>query len=144
MSEQRKRSFKPKYVQSSVPTLFRGWSDWKAGDYIVGKYHSMYETEYKKNKFPNFRIEVTDCNFKIKTKEGKIVNPVGQIIALNSAGQLNKFMAKIEIGMMVDITYGGMKEDKEDPDTKYHYFSDMLAGDEDGQDPVEEEDHSGL
>lgn len=126
---ERKRSFKPSVVKSNnIPTLFRAWSEWEEGDFVVGIYHSMYETEFKKAIQKNWRVQVTDCNFVIINKEGKRIEPVGQMLTLNSAGQLNKFMAGVDIGMMVDITYGGKQPDKKDPTTEYHTFTEMAAG----------------
>jgi hypothetical protein len=126
---ERKRTFKPTVVKSSnIPSLFRAWNDWEDGDYVVGVYHSMYETEFKKAPQKNWRIKVTDCNFKVNDKSGKLIDPVGKILTLNSAGQLNKFMAGVDIGMMVDITYGGKVADKNDPKTEYHTFTEMAAG----------------
>jgi hypothetical protein len=126
---ERKRSFKPTVVRANnVPSLFRAWGDWEEGDYVVGEFHSTYETVYKKAVQHNWRIKVTDCNFKCVNKEGEQINPIGKILTLNSAGQLNKFMKDVDIGMMVDVTYGGKQPDKNDPDTLYHTFSSLEAG----------------
>lgn len=121
--------------KASVSALFKGWGDWKEGDYVVGRYHSMYETEFRKKMQPNWRIEVLDCNFKIETKEGKMISPIGQIMVLNSAGQLNKVMEKTEIGMIVDLTYGGKRAGKDDPDTLYHTFTEIQSGYAPGEGP---------
>ncbi len=137
MTEKR-RFFKAEKVKANVPSLFRGWADWKEGEYVVGKYHSMYETVYKKATQFNWRIEVLDCNFQIRDKDGKKINPVGKILTLNSAGQLNKFMKDVPIGHGVEVVYGGMQADKADPDTEYHTFSKIESG------PLEEEEEQGL
>lgn len=121
--------------KASVASLFKCWGDWKEGEYVVGRYHSSYETEYRKQKQPNWRIEVLDCNFKVVAKEGKSVNPIGQILVLNSAGQLNKVMAKAEIGMLLDLTYGGKRASKDDPDTLYHTFTEIQVGYAPGEGP---------
>ena len=126
---ERKRSFKPTVVRANnVASLFRAWGDWDEGDYVVGEFHSMYETEYKKATQYNWRIKVTDCNFKCVDKEGNKISPIGKILTLNSAGQLNKFMKGVDIGMMVDVTYGGKQPDRDDPTTLYHTFSSLEAG----------------
>jgi hypothetical protein len=129
MTTQRKRTFKPTVVRANnVASLFRSWNEWDEGDYVVGEYHSTYETTFKKAVQHNWRVKVTDCNFKCRDKEGKEINPIGKIITLNSAGQLNKFMKGVDIGMMVDVTYGGKQPDREDPTTEYHTFSNLEAG----------------
>ena len=114
--------------KASVAALFRGWADYSEGDYVVGRYHSMYETEFRKQKQPNWRIEVLDASFKVQMPDGKMVSPVGKILVLNSAGQLNKALTKAKIGQIVDLTYGGKRAGKDDPDTKYHTFTDITVG----------------
>jgi hypothetical protein len=114
-----KGSVKP---TSGVPSYFRGWKEWEEGDTLVGVYHSTYETEFKKQKQPNFRFKVLECNFKVTDKDGKTVDPVGKILTLNSAGQLNKFMKNVEIGMVVIVPYAGKRRGSEDDDTEYHTF----------------------
>lgn len=124
-----KGSVKP---TSGVPSFFRGWKEWEQGDVFVGKYHSHYETEFRKQKQDNWRFEIIEANFEIKDKEGKVVpNPVGKILTLNSAGQLNKFMkASVEVGMIVIVPYDGKKPGQEDDGTEYHTFdkTQMEAG----------------
>lgn len=109
------------------PVLFRGWKEWKEGDYVIGEHIRSYETEYRKQMNPNWVIRVAEANFKIKNDEGKLVSPVGQDIVLNSAGTLNALMKKTPEGHMVEVVYGGKKPGRE-PDTEYHTFATLESG----------------
>jgi hypothetical protein len=123
---------------SQGPVYFRGWKEWKKGDFVVGKYLSSYKTTYRGNTLDNYKIEVIDCNFKIDHEtEGK-VNPVGKVLVLNAAGSLNKFMQGVSIGMDVEIEYAGKV--KGENDAVYHSFSTLEAGHVESDEEINAED----
>lgn len=131
MSE--KRRFKPTVKRNTnVPSLFHGWKEWNEGDYVIGKYHSSFESEYRGQKSTNYRVEVLECSFTVTTKDGTVVDPVGEILVLNSAGQLNKLMEEVKVGMLVHVEYGGKKPGKDG--TLYHTFATLEAGEAEGED----------
>lgn len=104
----KKRVFKSKKKLSGGQTSFRKWSEWKEGDFIVGKFISAGEDNYQN---PSFTFEVLTADFKGKTKTAAAL--VGKNITLNSAGQLNKAMLtkdgelKVKPGELLEITYNG-------------------------------------
>jgi hypothetical protein len=108
------------------PAHFRGWKEWKKGDYIIGKYLSSYESTYKNQVSKNFKIEVLEANFKVKNDEGKLIDLAGETLILNGVGKLNKFMEKVKEGMDVEIEYDGKNPGKDG--TLYHDFSALEAG----------------
>lgn len=124
-----RKYFKPTVTATkgnSGPIYFRGWNDYKVGDYVIGEYLSSYETTYRGKTSPNFRIKVLECNFKVTNKEGKVVDPTNDAIVLNGNGRLNKFMEKVTPGMLVEIVYGGKQPGQDG--TLYHTFTSLQAG----------------
>lgn len=123
----KRKDFNPTVRRNTnVPSLFRGWKEYSEGDFVYGKYHSSFESTYRGKTSTNYRIEVEDCNFYCEDKQGNQIDPVGKIIVLNSAGQLNKLMAEAQLGMHVHVEYAGKKPGKDD--TEYHTFSSLEAG----------------
>jgi hypothetical protein len=96
-----KRVFKSKKKLSGGPSVYRPWKDWEFGDLIIGTYKGSRTDKYGN---PSWLIDVVDAQF-ISGKDAKKV--IGKTIGLNSAGQLNKAMAKVEEGEMVQIMYNG-------------------------------------
>lgn len=127
-----KRSFKPLITaqNSNEPALFHGWKEWEEGHYVIGEYLSSFKTSFRGSENENFRVRVHECNFTVlDKKEGKHVDPTDQILVLNGVGALNKFMEKVEKGMLVEVIYGGKKPGKDG--TLYHTFDNLAAGYED-------------
>lgn len=145
---ERKRLFTPTSSNANVASLFKGWKEWKDGDYIVGELHSVYATTYKGKTSNNYRIKVLDCNFTVdESKDSdKQISPVGKIFTLNPMGRVNKFMdgskdkPKIQVGQVIDLTYEG-KHKAEDGEV-YHHCK-IEAGWPEGKEPKESEDYSG-
>lgn len=96
-----KRVFKTTKKLSGGRTLYRKWDEWETGDLIIGKFLAQGEDQYQK---PNWKMQVEDAQF-ASSKESK--KYTGQVLTLNSAGQLNKAMEKVEEGDMIQITYQG-------------------------------------
>jgi len=153
MSNERKRLFTATSTnQGGVPSKFRGWALWSEGDYVVGTLHSVFTSTYKGKTSNNYRIQVEDCNFTVD--EGKDndtqISPVGKILVLNPMGRLNTFMdgtkskKPIEVGQIIDFTYGG----KVTVDGEKYHQCEIKAGWPDGHPNApkdeEQEDNSGL
>lgn len=122
------RLFKPTVTKktSSGPAYFKGWKQWKKGEFIIGEYLSSYETTYRGQTSQNFRFKVLEANFKVQDDLGKLVDPTGKNIILNGVGQLNKFMKDVQAGMLAEIAYGGKEPGKDG--TLYHTFERLEAG----------------
>jgi hypothetical protein len=119
------------------PVLFRGWKEYEAGDFVVGKLVGSYESEYRGQKNTNWKVKVYECNFKVDVEGRGMVDPSveQEVIVLNGNGRLNKFMNdSVKVGMIVDIEYDGKK--KGGDDAEYHTFSRLEAGYEDGESPA--------
>ena len=99
-----KRVFKSKKKLSGGRCTYRAWGEWEVGDLIIGKFKGSKLDQYKK---PNWLVEVEDAQF-MKHKEAKKL--VGQVIGLNSCGQLDKAMDGVEVGEMVQVMYNGMSQ----------------------------------
>jgi hypothetical protein len=135
-----RRRFKPTVTGgggNNGPAFFRGWKQYEEGDYVIGEYLSKYETNFRGAVSNNYRLKVLECNFSAETKDGELYSPEdleGQTLILNSVGQLNKFMDKVEVGMLVEVEYAGKKPGNDG--VMYHQFSVLQAG--------EKEEESGL
>lgn len=99
-----KRVFKTTRKLSGGRSVYRKWAEWENGDIIIGKYVGSTTDRYKK---PNWQIEVVEAFFADK-KAAK--NLIDKQIGLNSSGQLDKAMAQVSEGDMVQISYNGMEE----------------------------------
>jgi hypothetical protein len=107
-----------------IPTLFRGWKDWKAGDALMAEFVSTKMTTYQGKPCPNHICKVLECNFQV-SKDGKMVNPTGELLTLNSAGTINKLLETAEKGMVFQFVYEGKKRGTDPKDFQlYHNFSD--------------------
>ncbi len=97
-----KRKFKTtKRLAGGGARVYRKWGEWDVGDVFVGKYISSYLDQYDK---PGWVFTVEEAFFKDKKLAKELV---GKNLALNGAGMLNKAMAEIEEGQLVQITYTG-------------------------------------
>lgn len=99
-----KRVFKTKKKVSGSRGTFRKWSEWTEGDVVVGKFVSQGEDQYEN---PSWTIEVIEATFSDRKLAKSLA---GKNLILNSAGQLNKAMEKVEEGQLVQITYNGTSE----------------------------------
>ena len=96
-----KRTFKVKKKLTKGQTNYRKWDEWENGDVLIGTFVSQGEDKYQK---PNWEIKVEDAQF-VDHKLGKKL--LGKSLTLNSCGQLDKAMEKVEEGEMLQITYNG-------------------------------------
>lgn len=99
-----KRVFKSKKKVSGGRCVYRAWKDWEIGDLVIGTYKGSKIDNYKK---PNWLVEVEDAQFQ-NHKEGKKL--MGQVIGLNSCGQLDKAMEEVSEGDMIQVMYNGTSE----------------------------------
>lgn len=102
-----KRIYKSTKKLSSVKATYRKWSEWDAGDILIGTYKGSQTDSYDK---PNWLIEVEDAQF-TNAKTAKKFMPKGDekvVIGLNSSGKLDQAMEQVEMGDMVQIEYKGM------------------------------------
>lgn len=99
-----KRVFKSKKKLSGGRCTYRAWGEWEVGDYIIGTYKGSREDQYNK---PNWLVAVEEAEFSDSKAAKKLI---GQTIGLNSAGQLNKAMEKVEEGDMIQVMYNGTSE----------------------------------
>ncbi len=98
-----KRVFKAKKKLSGGLTNYRKWEEWKVDDTVVGEFIEQGEDDtYGK---PKWTIKVEEAMFVGKPKTSAKLK--GQNLTLNSNGMLDKAMAKIEPGDMVQIVYQG-------------------------------------
>lgn len=102
-----KRVFKSKKTLSGGRCVYRKWADWEVGDILIGTFKGQKTDQYKK---PNWLIAVEEAQF-INFKEGKKLKD--QVIGLNSCGQLDKAMADVSEGEMIQVEYMGMSEIEE-------------------------------
>lgn len=96
-----KRVFRSKKKVSGVRGTFRKWSDYTEDDYIIGKYVQSGTDNYGN---PSWTVMVLDAELEDKKFAKSIMD---QNLVLNSAGQLNKAMEKVEEGQIVKVTYKG-------------------------------------
>lgn len=99
-----KRVFKSKKKLSGGRCTYRAWGEWEVGDLIIGKFKGSKVDQFKK---PNWLVEVEDAMFADAKAAKKLI---GQVIGLNSAGQLDKAMEKVEEGDMIQVLYNGTSE----------------------------------
>lgn len=99
-----KRTFKSKRKLTGGKCTYRAWKEWEVGDYIIGTYRGSKIDNYDK---PNWLIEIEDASFSDSKLAKKLI---GQTLGLNSAGQLNKAMEKVEESAMVQVMYNGTSE----------------------------------
>jgi hypothetical protein len=98
-----KRNFKTARKLTAAKQ-YRKWSDWKVGDYIIGKYVETYTDEkYDKEVFV---IDVIEASFKDGTGK-KFEN---KHLGLNSIGMLAKALQKVGAGEIVQVNYNGKSQ----------------------------------
>lgn len=136
---ERRRSFRPTVNGggNGGPAYFKGWKLWDDGDYVIGKYESSYESNFRGQVTTNYRLKVLECNFSAEDKEGNEIDNqelVGQTLILNGVGKLDKFMEKVTPGMLVEVEYGGKKPGNDGQ--LYHQFNVLQAGEEEAEDDL--------
>lgn len=99
-----KRVFKTKKKLTGGGGVYRKWGEWSEGDVVIGKYVGHKIDQYEK---PNWMIEVVDAQF---SDEDAGTDLIGKVLCLNSSGQLNNAMEKVEEGQLVQIAYNGTSE----------------------------------
>ncbi len=133
-----KRNFVSTRQGGSIPSLFKGWRDWKAGDWLTAEYISTKWGDYNGQPTPNHVVKVIECNFQVATKEGP-VDPTGLVFTINSAGQINKLLlgdldnggsnSPANKGDVITFIYEGKKRGTDPKNkTEYHTFSDLELG----------------
>jgi len=116
-----------------VPSLFKGWKEWKVGDMLMAEYVSTKMTMFQGKETPNHLVKVLECNFTVTKKDGTTVDPTEQMLTLNSAGQINKLLEGVSKGQAFQFVYEGKQRSTNPKDTQsYHTFSDLALGDVDG------------
>jgi len=124
-----KRKFTVTKTGGLIPSLFRGWGDYESGDSVTAEYISTKMGEYNGKPTPNHLVKVIECNFTVTKKDGTEVDPVGQNLTLNSAGQLNKLIEDLEPGAIISFEYGGKQKSSNPKDKQlYHTFTRLEAG----------------
>lgn len=85
---------------------FRPWSEWKAGDEMVGKFVEMgRDRKFDKETYSFEVVQVSFLDGNVDT-QGKDILP-GQILTLNQAGSLSKVCKDLEKGTKIYIKYEG-------------------------------------
>ena len=107
MAMQQKRKFKTTKVLSGVRSEFRAWKEWDEGDTLVAKLLGSSPNNKNPSK-KDWLVEVIEPFFTDKA-EMKRLKP-GVRLTLNSAGQLDKGLEKIDEGCMFQVTYNGAHE----------------------------------
>lgn len=82
---------------------FRKWTDWKEGDYVVGKFIGTHVDNYEKE---NYKVQVLDAQFEDAELATELV---GKNLVLNACGSLdyNWSEADVQVGDVVMVTYTG-------------------------------------
>lgn len=76
--------------------VYKKWSEWELGDYVVGKLLEVGEDQFKK---ANYVVEVIETSFEDVA--------VGKNLCLNANGSLDYRMADVEIGTTIRVEYEG-------------------------------------
>jgi hypothetical protein len=130
-----KRVFRSKKKISGTRGTFRKWSEWEVDDYVIGEYLRSSEDQYGN---PAWTIKVLDAELADKKFAKTIID---QNLVLNSAGQLNKAMEKVEEGQIVKVTYlGTEKMEKGKYKGKEAHLHEVEIMEIDGEDDEPEED----
>ena len=125
-----------------IPSTFRGWKDWNAGDAMMAEFVSTKWEDFRGKPTPNHLVKVIECNFSVRNKEGDEIELEGKHFTINSAGTLNKLLEDAQPGQVLQFTYQGKHRSTDPKDTQeYHTFEDVALGDlDDGTQPSEEDD----
>lgn len=105
--QNKKRVFKTKKLLSGGVNLFRAWKDWDEEDTFIGKFIGSSPNRKSKLK-KDWIFEPIEVFFSDKKEQKRIA--AGPRVLLNSAGQLDKGMAQVEEGAIVQIVYNGSAE----------------------------------
>lgn len=81
---------------------YRAWKEWKAGDYVIGKYVEKGLDQYEKN---NYTLIIEDAQF--QGAEDLADSLIEKKLCLNACGSLDKQMEEVEEGMFIKIEYTG-------------------------------------
>lgn len=102
-----KRVFKTKKVLSNVRSEYRAWGEWDEGDVLICKYVDSSPNRKNKSKL-DWAVEPIEAFFADKKEQKRVM--AAKRLTLNSAGQLDKAMAKINEGCIIQVTYNGSAE----------------------------------
>lgn len=103
-----KRTFTPiKTVTNQAPRKFKPWSEYSAGDILLGKYLGPTGNKFDESK-PNYLLEVIEVFLKDKKVQKEYVE--GTVVCLNHVGMLHKALVNLEIGKLIQITYQGAQK----------------------------------
>lgn len=102
-----KRVFRTKKKLSGVRAMYRAWSEWEVGDYIIGTYKGSKTDNYDK---PNWLIEVEEASFVSDAKLARKLQEDNLVIGLNSNGMLDAAMENVSEGDMIQVMYNGKSE----------------------------------
>lgn len=134
-----KRVFKSKKKLSNTMCVYRKWNEWDVGDILVAKFVKEVTDKYDK---PNWIVQVEEAFFVDKKLGAKLK---GQMLGLNSNGELDRSMKEVEAGQMIQIEYKGMERMDGGPykgKDKHLLEVDLVteAGDEDEEEETDEEE----
>ena len=107
MAVNSKRVFKTKRVLSGVRSEFHAWDKWDEGDTIIAKYLDS-QTNKKNPSKKDWIVEIVEPMFADKAQNKRL--KAGTRLLLNCAGQLDKGMARVDVGALVQVTYNGQQE----------------------------------
>lgn len=134
-----KRQLNVQKTGGMVPTLFRTWKMWSAGEYLMAEYISTQAKTFNGKPTVEHRCKVLECNFTVLQKDGTQVDPTGKILTLNAAGTINKLLEGAEKGQVFQFVYEGKHRGSNPKDTQeYHTFSDVALGEVDSEDSGED------
>lgn len=135
-----KRVFRSKKKVSGVRGAFKKWAEWEEDDYVIGKFVQQGTDQYDK---PNWTLEVYDAEMADKKFAKSILE---KHLTMNSSGQLNKAMEKVEEGQVVKVTYKGTSKIEKG---KYagkdaHLHEVEIMEEDDGSEPGEDSSEDDL
>lgn len=99
------------YKKVKGTRVYKKWSEWELGDFVVGKLIEVGEDQFKK---ANYIVEVIETSFEDIQ--------VGSNFCLNANGSLDYRMEDIEVGTVIRVEYEGEGIMEKGPfkDKKFH------------------------
>lgn len=122
--------------------IYKKWSEYEVGDYVIGKLTEIGEDQFKK---ANYIVEVIETSFEDVE--------VGKNLCLNSNGSLDYRMEDIEVGAVIRVEYTGQIEMEKGPfkgklahtvDVQVAEGSDMVVEEADLPEESEDEEDYGI
>ena len=94
--------------QVNPALVYKRWSDWSQGDYIIGEYiGTKFDQKFDKEVY---MVKLEQVNLADpKTSQGSAIRE-GMTIGLNHCGGLATRMAEVKIGDCIELVYNGLSE----------------------------------